>query len=203
MLDPAVWSCRADGSDVRTWRLAEEVGVVALRAAGGAVIAGRSGFAFLDLATGRTRAVTDPEGRSADDTDQRRQGRPRRPARRRLHGRGRLAPDRRAVRSRPRPRLSAARRRLHRGERPVLEPRWPDPLLCGQLDQCDLCLRLRAGDGGGQQQAPVRFDRGRSGRPGRGDGRCGGVLVECPGLRRCPRPLRPGRRGSSGGSSSR
>jgi sugar lactone lactonase YvrE len=34
MLNPAVWSCRDDGGDVRTWRLAEEVGAVALRAKG-------------------------------------------------------------------------------------------------------------------------------------------------------------------------
>jgi L-arabinonolactonase len=61
MLHPAVWSCRADGGDVRTWRLAEEIGAVALRAGGGAVIAGRGGFAFLDLASGRTRAIADPE----------------------------------------------------------------------------------------------------------------------------------------------
>ncbi|MGH7265242.1 MAG: SMP-30/gluconolactonase/LRE family protein, partial [Candidatus Rokuibacteriota bacterium] len=44
-----------------TWRVGEDVGSLALRAAGGLVVALRSGFHFFDPATGRTTAIVDPE----------------------------------------------------------------------------------------------------------------------------------------------
>jgi L-arabinonolactonase len=53
-LDPAT------GSNA-TWPMPEDVGSLALRAGGGAVVARRSGFAFLDLATGALTPIHDPE----------------------------------------------------------------------------------------------------------------------------------------------
>lgn len=50
----------ATGRDV-AWRTPEDVGSLALRAAGGLVVALRSGFHFLDLDTGRTTPVARPE----------------------------------------------------------------------------------------------------------------------------------------------
>jgi sugar lactone lactonase YvrE len=50
----------ATGRDAR-WIVAEDVGSLAVRAAGGLVVAMRSGFHFLDPATGRTTPIVDPE----------------------------------------------------------------------------------------------------------------------------------------------
>ena len=50
----------ATGRDAR-WIVAEDVGSLAVRAAGGLVVAMRSGFHFFDPATGRTTPIVDPE----------------------------------------------------------------------------------------------------------------------------------------------
>jgi sugar lactone lactonase YvrE len=50
----------ARGHDQR-WPVAEAVGCLAVRAAGGLVVAMRSGFHFFDPATGRTTAIVNPE----------------------------------------------------------------------------------------------------------------------------------------------
>ena len=36
--DGEIWSCRADGSDVKTWQVGTEIGAMALRGKGGVVI---------------------------------------------------------------------------------------------------------------------------------------------------------------------
>jgi sugar lactone lactonase YvrE len=50
----------ATGRDAR-WIVAEDVGSLAVREAGGLVVAMRSGFHFLDPATGRTTPIVNPE----------------------------------------------------------------------------------------------------------------------------------------------
>ncbi|WP_416357682.1 SMP-30/gluconolactonase/LRE family protein [Aureimonas phyllosphaerae] len=54
---PAVFSCRADGSDHRRWTVPEPIGSLALRRDGGAVVALRSGFHALDFATGKVSLI--------------------------------------------------------------------------------------------------------------------------------------------------
>ena len=56
----------ATGRDV-VWPTPEEVGSLAVRAAGGLVVALRSGFHFLDLDTGRTTAVVRPNPEHAEN----------------------------------------------------------------------------------------------------------------------------------------
>ncbi|WP_061934631.1 SMP-30/gluconolactonase/LRE family protein [Aureimonas sp. AU22] len=57
-----VWSCRADGSDVRTWYVPTFVGSMALRERGGAVLALASGFALYDFDTQEVTPVAGPFG---------------------------------------------------------------------------------------------------------------------------------------------
>lgn len=54
---PALHCCDVDGGERRSWSLPEPVGSLALRAGGGAVVALRSGFHFLDLESGKTTLV--------------------------------------------------------------------------------------------------------------------------------------------------
>ena len=56
----------ARGHDER-WAVAEDVGCLAVRAGGGLVVALRSGFHFLDPATGRTTPVVNPEPERAEN----------------------------------------------------------------------------------------------------------------------------------------
>jgi len=53
-LDPA-------GGEVRDWPVPERIGSLALRESGGAVIALKSGFHFLDFESGATAPIVDPE----------------------------------------------------------------------------------------------------------------------------------------------
>ena len=54
---PAVHSCDPAGGDRKTWKLPEPVGSLALRQNGGAVVALRSGFHFLDFDSGETSLI--------------------------------------------------------------------------------------------------------------------------------------------------
>ncbi len=60
-LGPAVHACDAAGGSRRTWPLPEPVGSLALRRRGGAVVALRSGFHFLDFDTGKVDRVIEPD----------------------------------------------------------------------------------------------------------------------------------------------
>ncbi|SFR87561.1 SMP-30/gluconolactonase/LRE family protein [Sphingomonas jatrophae] len=57
-----IWRCAADGSDVRTWHLPSEIGSLALRVGGGAVLALASGLHLFDFATGALEPIADPSG---------------------------------------------------------------------------------------------------------------------------------------------
>jgi sugar lactone lactonase YvrE len=56
-----LFRCTGDGREVRAWDLPEPVGSLALRRGGGAVVSLASGFHFLDLDTGDTQLIVDPE----------------------------------------------------------------------------------------------------------------------------------------------
>jgi L-arabinonolactonase len=60
-LGPAVHACDAAGGSRRTWRLPEPVGSLALRRGGGAVVALKSGFHFLDFASGEVSRIREPD----------------------------------------------------------------------------------------------------------------------------------------------
>lgn len=57
-LDPA-------GGEVRDWPVPERIGSLALRESGGAVVALKSGFHFLDFESGTTAPIVDPEAGEA------------------------------------------------------------------------------------------------------------------------------------------
>ena len=57
-----IWSCRADGSDVRTFYVPTYIGSMALRESGGAVLALASGFALYEFDTQRIEIVGNPLG---------------------------------------------------------------------------------------------------------------------------------------------
>ncbi len=59
-LGAAVHRCDPKGGDVRTWPLPEHIGSMALREQGGAVLALRNGFHFLELDSGAVTKVADP-----------------------------------------------------------------------------------------------------------------------------------------------
>lgn len=59
-LKPAVHRCDPDGRNVKTWPLPEHIGSMALREKGGAVLALRTGFHFLDFDSGAVTPVADP-----------------------------------------------------------------------------------------------------------------------------------------------
>jgi sugar lactone lactonase YvrE len=56
-----IWRCAADGGEVRQWQVEGEIGSMALRRRGGAVLALNTGIHLFDFATGRTEFVVDPE----------------------------------------------------------------------------------------------------------------------------------------------
>lgn len=58
---PAVHSCTADGKDVRHWSVPEPIGSLALRRNGGAVVALKSGFHFLDFDTGAVTRINETQ----------------------------------------------------------------------------------------------------------------------------------------------
>ncbi len=74
---PGVFSCDAQGQDVRHWPLEKHVGALALRADGGGLIALADGFYFLDFDTGETQLVArnDTPGTRLNDGKVDRKGR--------------------------------------------------------------------------------------------------------------------------------
>ena len=56
-----IWSCTADGGDVRRWQLPAAIGSMALRAGGGAVVALETGLHLFDFATGALTLIAHPE----------------------------------------------------------------------------------------------------------------------------------------------
>ena len=60
-LGPAVHVCDASGGDRRSWPLPEPIGSLALRKQGGAVLALKSGFHFLDFKTGAVSRIVEPD----------------------------------------------------------------------------------------------------------------------------------------------
>ena len=63
-----IWSCRADGSDVKTYFVRRHIGSMALRQKGGAVLALSNGFNLFDFKTQKVQHVGDPE---ADEPENR------------------------------------------------------------------------------------------------------------------------------------
>lgn len=61
-----IWSCRADGGDVRTFYVPTYIGSMALRESGGAVLALASGFALYEFDTQRIEIVANPLGDDAE-----------------------------------------------------------------------------------------------------------------------------------------
>jgi L-arabinonolactonase len=59
-LGPAVHRCDPDGRNRKTWPLPEHIGSMALREKGGAVLALRNGFHFLDFESGAVKLIHDP-----------------------------------------------------------------------------------------------------------------------------------------------
>jgi len=55
-----IWSCRADGSDVRTFYVPTYIGSMALRERGGAVLALASGLAFYEFDTQKIEIINNP-----------------------------------------------------------------------------------------------------------------------------------------------
>jgi L-arabinonolactonase len=60
-LGPAAHVCNAEGGDRQTWPLPEPIGSLALRKQGGAVLALKSGFHFLDFKTGAVSRIAEPD----------------------------------------------------------------------------------------------------------------------------------------------
>lgn len=56
-----IWRCAADGSDVRTWQVPGEIGSLALRENGGALLALDSGLQFFDFESGILQCIVHPE----------------------------------------------------------------------------------------------------------------------------------------------
>jgi len=54
---PRIFSCDVRGGDRKSWQLPEEIGSIALRKGGGAVLALRSGFHLMDFDTGEVTRV--------------------------------------------------------------------------------------------------------------------------------------------------
>lgn len=61
-----IWSCRQDGSDVRTYYVTSFIGSMALRQAGGAVLALATGFAFYEFDSQRIEPIGNPLGEDSD-----------------------------------------------------------------------------------------------------------------------------------------
>lgn len=56
-----VFRCTADGREIRAWDMPAEIGSMALRRGGGAVVSLANGFHFLDFKTGDTQLIVNPE----------------------------------------------------------------------------------------------------------------------------------------------
>lgn len=56
-----IFRCTADGREVRAWDLPANIGSLGLRAAGGAVLAMRTGFHLIDFASGELAFIANPE----------------------------------------------------------------------------------------------------------------------------------------------
>lgn len=56
-----VFRCTVDGREVRTWDLPQQIGSMAIRKNGGAVVSLARGFHFLDFNTGEVELIHDPE----------------------------------------------------------------------------------------------------------------------------------------------
>ncbi len=61
ILGRAVWRADADGGNARDWPVPEDIGALALRRGGGAVVALSTGFHAFDFETGTCTPITDPE----------------------------------------------------------------------------------------------------------------------------------------------
>jgi len=61
ILRPTLQRWHPESGQYRDWKLPSDIGSFALRANGGAVVALRTGFAFLDLETGQLTPIMDPE----------------------------------------------------------------------------------------------------------------------------------------------
>ena len=64
-LDRFVHRCDADGTNVQSWALPADIGSMALREGGGAVLALSNGFHAFDFETGKTSFIADPERNSS------------------------------------------------------------------------------------------------------------------------------------------
>ncbi|MEM7487576.1 MAG: SMP-30/gluconolactonase/LRE family protein [Pseudomonadota bacterium] len=60
-LGQRVFRCTADGAEMRAWTVPSAIGSMCLRASGGAIVALTDGFHALDLETGETDHLVDPE----------------------------------------------------------------------------------------------------------------------------------------------
>ncbi|QDG77278.1 SMP-30/gluconolactonase/LRE family protein [Labrenzia sp. PHM005] len=60
-LGKRIFRCAADGRDMQTWSVPSEIGSMALKQSGGAILALRDGFHEMDFVTGETRHIVDPE----------------------------------------------------------------------------------------------------------------------------------------------
>ncbi len=60
ILGRTVQRCSARGEELQTWRVPGDVGALALRKSGGAIVALRDGFFALDLATGSCSRIAEP-----------------------------------------------------------------------------------------------------------------------------------------------
>ena len=56
-----IWSCAADGAEVKTYYVPQPIGSMALRKGGGAVLAMANGFSFYDFRTQELKHIIDPE----------------------------------------------------------------------------------------------------------------------------------------------
>jgi sugar lactone lactonase YvrE len=61
VVEGRVFRCTADGREVRAWDMPAEIGSLALRRGGGAVVSLSTGFHFLDFHTGDTQLIVNPE----------------------------------------------------------------------------------------------------------------------------------------------
>ena len=158
---PELWRMDPKSGKVENWTLGEhDVGAMALRAGGGAVMALDDGFYFFDYDKAEMELITkvDPEQprtRLNDGKCDRRgallRGR---------HGRQGGAHHLRPVAARPRPQRHQGGWRHHLHQRPLLEPGRQDLLPRRQLPGGVLGLRLQYRDGQPLQQAGVRLDQG-------------------------------------------
>ena len=63
-LDRFIHCCDADGKNQKSWALPADIGSMALRKSGGAVLALASGFHAFDFRTGEATLIADPESNS-------------------------------------------------------------------------------------------------------------------------------------------